>query len=86
MVWNQGGCLLVVPEVRISGVPLDLGTEDNRKMSSETDESLPEDEAKATENEVMEPETKLETSLTKSRTSSRKCMQSPNLYWDCLSF
>lgn len=55
----------MVPEVRISGVPLDLGTEDNRKMSSETDESLPEDEAKATENEVMEPETKLDTFINK---------------------
>ncbi|XP_022286405.2 potassium channel subfamily K member 18-like [Crassostrea virginica] len=65
MVWNQGGCLLVVPELQVSAVPVDLKTEENRKMSSETDESLPEDEGRATANEVMEPETKLQTLINK---------------------
>nr|XP_022286405.1 potassium channel subfamily K member 2-like [Crassostrea virginica] len=65
MVWNQGGCLLVVPELQVSAVPVELKTEENRKMSSETDESLPEDEGRATANEVMEPETKLQTLINK---------------------
>ncbi|XP_061194826.1 TWiK family of potassium channels protein 7-like [Saccostrea echinata] len=70
MVWNQGGCLLTVPEVIINSVQ-DRKKEENCKMSSETEESIPEEEGRPKEHE-MEAESKLQIIINKIKNFFKK--------------
>lgn len=69
MVWNQGGCRLEIQELKVSSAP---EKQEIHKMSSEREESLPEDEGGVPDNETLEPETRFHTIISKAKDFLKK--------------